>query len=345
LSTTQAGSADPSMAEELADLWIITTCLANQFCIHLPETRPQRDGWRAASFGQGDLSLLIVQAGLIARIVNYYDGPKPPRSLEDWIPLGKAVKFFHACLFCIAEFFKVDLESAVDQKLNESVVRDKGRFKSNFDPSTAACLNNFQSVVLGTACTFAPVARLWGAPTWDTKRSLVDNVHQLTPYLIRFTKCAKMEGLDSFVVEMRGMPMGDKGMHVLTARFRELLYTLSSEDPIVNRSFRGPVDRPGWQFSFNGVRLFISVFSGIYPKTHPRHSADGTFIVFQPETSFDHCSVGSAFPQSGDIKQRIRDEFISRDIWYPADLIDERIEARLYIFPRAEGDHESEWWH
>jgi NTP pyrophosphatase (non-canonical NTP hydrolase) len=345
LSTIESGLIDQSIAEELADLWIITTCLANQFCIFLPESERQKYGEPSTSFDVKDLSLLLVEAGLIARIVNYYDGPKPPRSLEDWVPLGKALRLFHTHLFWVADFFKVDLETAVDQKLDESVIRDKGRFRPNFDPSTAVCLNDFLPVVNRTACTFAPTARLWGAPVWDEKISVVENARRCIPYLIRFTKCAKLEGLDSFVIEMDDLPAGEYGMSALTARFRELLHELASQDPMLNRSFRGPVDRPGWQFSFNGVRLFISVFSGVYAADHPRHSPNSTFVMLQPETSFDHCSVGSAFSQSDGIKKRIRDEFISRDISYPADLIDERIEARLYILPRSEADNESEWWH
>lgn len=345
LSTIQGGFIDHSIAEELADLWIITTCLANQFCIFLPESEQQRYGESSSSFEVSDLSLLLVQAGLIARVVNYYDGPKPPRSLEDWVPLGKAVRLFHAHLFWIADFFKVDLESAIDHKLDESAIRDKGRFRTNFDPSTAHCLNNFQAIAQETPCTFAPVARLWGAPTWDNERSLVENVRRCIPYLVRFTKCAKLEGLDFFVIEMNDLHSNNDGMSMLTGRFRELLHVFASEDPTVNRSFRGPVDRPGWQFGFNGVRLFISVFSNIYSSDHPRHSPDSTFIVLQPETSFDHCSVGSAFPQSDSIKKRIRNEFTSRNIWYPARLIDSRIEARLYILPRSEADNECEWWH
>ena len=158
LGTIQNGFMDQPIAEELADLWIITTCLANQFCIFLPETERQRYSEPTASFDVSDLSLLFVQAGLIARIVNYYDGPKPPRSLEDWVPLAKAVRLFHAHLFWLADFFKVDLESAVDRKLSESAIRDRGRFNSHFDPSAATCLDNFQAIVSGTACTFAPVA-------------------------------------------------------------------------------------------------------------------------------------------------------------------------------------------
>ena len=343
LTHRQHGDAHPT-DEELADLWIITACLANQFCITLPDTRQENRGQRTVETEFSNLSLLLAHAGLIARIVNYYDGPKPPRAPQDWVPLGKAIKLFHDQLNNLAEYYKADLGAAIDLKIARTVVRDRGRFKQAFDPSVALSLEHFERIVTATSCIYAPSAKLWGSPEWDSQATLKDNVNYFKPYLIRFTKSAQAEGLDSFVVELSDQAAASS-MPALASRFREFLQTLVEVDPAVNRSFRGPVDRPGWQFTFNGVRLFISVFSPVYLDSHPRHSPSGAFVVFQPETSFDHYSIGSAFPQSRKAKERIRSEFIAHNKWYPGNLIDERIEARLYILPRSEDDHENEWWH
>jgi len=335
------GSSDQNISEELADLWIITACIANQFCICLPEG--------GTEFPQSQMSLaedmtdLFAQAGQIARAVNYYDGPKPPRSLHNWIPLAKVIKLFHRTLYSIAQNFKIDLDSTIEQKLAISSVRDKGRFADSFDPSAATSLVRFEPIMRSTKCTFAPAAHLWGSPDWIGSQSLRENVRLVLPHLIRFTKCAQTEGIDGFIINY-AESSATLNMPALARNFRDLLHELADQDPAVNRSFRGPVDRLGWQFSFNGTRLFISVFSPIYQATHSRHSPSDTFVMFQPETSFDHYSVGSAYPQSPAIKQRIRKAFEDSNIWYPHQLIDTRVEARLYLLPRQDGDAETEWW-
>ncbi len=335
------GSSDQNIAEELADLWIITACIANQFCISVPD-----DG---AAFRKSQMSLdedmtdLFAQAGQIARAVNYYDGPKPPRSLHNWIPLAKVIRRFHGSLYSIAEKYKIDLDLTIDQKLAISRTRDKGRFADSFDPSVASSLARFEPITRNTKCTFAPVAHLWGSPDWIEALSLRENVRLIVPHLVRFTKCAQPEGIDGFIIDF-SEPSTTFNIPALARNFRELLHELADQDPTVNRSFRGTVDKVGWQFTFNGTRLFISVFSPLYLPTHSRHSPSDTFVMLQPETSFDHYSVGSAYPQSPDIKQRIRSAFDDNGIWYPHELIDTRMEAQLYLLPRQEGDSETEWW-
>lgn len=72
------------LASELADLWIITTAVADQFLgeVAEPGSRPpgargsQDDDARTADAPDAQLRPLVVAAAQIARIVNYYDGPK-----------------------------------------------------------------------------------------------------------------------------------------------------------------------------------------------------------------------------------------------------------------------------
>ncbi|TDP92226.1 YqcI/YcgG family protein [Labedaea rhizosphaerae] len=333
-----------ALSEEMADLWIIAACLANQFCIPLPVARAatvETDDQNAPVADQ--MQSLLVHAGQIARVVNYYDGSKPPRNTQDWLPLTKALRHFHVRLSQLAAALKVDLESVVDDKLTASERRDRGRFEHSFDPSTAQSLTEFEVISGSTPCVFAPTARLWGAPPWRSDLSMVDNVAAFLPYLTRFAKAARLEGLDTFVVSL-GLE-SPRTMRELAARLREVLHALVQLDPTVNRSFRGPVAQVGWQFSFGGVRMFVSVFSHLYEPTSPRYSPDATFLTFQPETSFDHCSIGSAYAQSDTTKQRIRDEFRRKGLDYPMELIDDRVEARLYLLPRFAGDTTCEWWH
>src|SRR5947209_7312422 len=69
------GEAPDGLPEELADLWIITAALADQFLAEVDEP-----GEVAAA--EVDLGALVAAAGPVARVVNHYDGPKVPRSGE-----------------------------------------------------------------------------------------------------------------------------------------------------------------------------------------------------------------------------------------------------------------------
>lgn len=114
-------------AEELADLWIITTALADQFLgdVAEPDSHPRRTPPSQDLFAE-----LLAAAGPIARIVNHYDGPKTPRSLDGWVSLSDAVAGFHRVLADVAHAHDVDLAAAVRGKLAAIPTLDAGRFTS-----------------------------------------------------------------------------------------------------------------------------------------------------------------------------------------------------------------------
>jgi NTP pyrophosphatase (non-canonical NTP hydrolase) len=316
LRSTSTDDERQYLAEELADVWIISTCIANQFNVDLaPETLVMHDPTNERAFEDA-----VSHAGRIARIVNYYDGPKKPRSMESWMPLRPAIIALHHSLYRIADKCLVSLDAAIDSKIARTPARDAGRFTTTYDPSTAGTLLEFAVVRRRTPCPYAKEARLWGAPVWDEKRSLFRNVDSIFPFFLSFTKAARLESLDGFVVALGNVDPEPSPMHLTT------------------------IGDKGWQFAFNGLRLFISVFSPLYPRNHPRWSPKVTFITFQPEQSFDFHQIGSTFPESAANKKLIRDSFTHSGFWYPADVIDERIEAAIYLLPRFSDDRDVLWW-
>jgi NTP pyrophosphatase (non-canonical NTP hydrolase) len=328
------------LADEMADIWIITTCLANQFEVDLREwVEPQRDGILSPT----DMVIdLLYEASRLARVINYYDGPKTPRALSDVSPIGLIVTRLHRILFDGATSLGVDLHEVIHRKVLHAGSRDRKRFSESFDPSTAMSALRFQKFASNSHCTYASKARIWGAPRWEAKRSIGWNVDSILPHLLSFTKATPLETLDGFVVR----PIfGAKAhsMRELANGFRTLLKTLNGRDPKRSTCMAGDVSQPGWQFEFNNVRLFISVFSPIYDEMHPRR-ADECFIFFQSEQSFTDRKVGSQFTGSDRIKRTIRGRFQAGGFWYPADIIDERIEARIYLMPRSDRDEDSRWW-
>ena len=236
--------------------------------------------------------------------MNYYDGPKTPQSLDGFPTLSATILEFQAALQLLAVRNGIDIDAAVDSKVASAEVRDRGRFAVSYDPSTADSVHTFQAVREATQCIFSGIARLWGAPAWDGRLSIENNVDLIIPFLTCFTKAAEPESLDGFVIRLDDGPnIGD--MSALSRHFARVLACLAARDPQPNNSFAREVLTPDWQFSFRGTRLFISVFSPLYQASHSRHSEQGTFVMLQPESSFDAHYVGSRFPRSAELKARI----------------------------------------
>jgi HAMP domain-containing protein len=171
------------VAEELADLWIISTALADQFLVWVAEPGGQAP---AATLGE-----LLAAAGTVARIVNYYDGPKDPRAPDSLPPLADAIPAFHRALAGFCGVAGVDLARAVQEKLEVIVHRDAGRFgpPAWSDPSAAPVLAAFASAGRGG---LGPDARLWGAPDASAAAVLAG--------LRMFARAAGPERLDGYIV-------------------------------------------------------------------------------------------------------------------------------------------------
>jgi hypothetical protein len=331
------GGSSEAVASELADLWVISTCIGNQYCVDLDSDDTD------SFYAKDPLAALLPRAGTIARIVNYYDGPKVPRISEKRVSLGHALRGFHQTLAAVSTRCDVDLHQAVNQRIALISVRDANRFTKSFDPSVSDILVAFEAISRQTRCSFAPAAKLWGAMPWKDAESFEYNVDRVLPVLVSFAKCAENEGIDGLVVEL-GSDTSVKSFEELARIFNLLLRALCDKDPVKNSTFDREVDRAGWQFCFGGCRMFITVFSEHYDQHHPRHSPDGTFVMFQPETSFTDHGIGSMSPSSEKQKAKIRDAFRSTGYWYPSEIIDRRSEARIYILPRSEYDGPVYWW-
>lgn len=176
---------DAPLPGELADLWIITTALADQVLATVAE--PGADAAEA-----GSLAALVAAAGAIGRVVNHYDGPKVPRGA---IPsLADAVAAFHRTLSAFARDRGVELARAVAEKLDE--IRERGdieRFsRRNFDPSAAPVLTRVAGAGLPE--------RLWGGPDLDLTAGAAARAAATREHLVTFAKAARAERLAGFVI-------------------------------------------------------------------------------------------------------------------------------------------------
>lgn len=260
------------VAGELADLWIITTALADQYLAavqepgltgaehgssHIvngvsgepdgpansgPSSAPadapshvvngmsgeRRD--RGSGAAPPAFTDLVAAAGLVARIVNYYDGPKTPRSLDRRVSIADAVHGFHDSLAHVAAGRGIDLRAAVDAKLAAIPTLDSGRFSATWhDPATAPCLDAFRrlpDVARGPLAT----ARLWGGPDWR-EGSIAEHAERIAPSLASFAKAAGPERLDAYVIPgpPSSSPDADRDWP------SELLAQLTASDPQLAR--------------------------------------------------------------------------------------------------------------
>ena len=186
--------AGPGLGAELADLWIITTALADQFLARVAEPG-------SGSEAGADLGMLLAAAGPIARVVNHYDGPKVPRAGEPLPTLHGAIAAFHDTLLAFAASRQIDLATSVRTKIEQIHARgDIERFgRDGFDPSTAP--------VLAQPLPEGLPGRLWGAP---------EPASDGTPFgrlagwpLRMFAKAARAEGLQGILIP--GPPSGGEG--------------------------------------------------------------------------------------------------------------------------------------
>jgi hypothetical protein len=262
------------LASELADLWIISSALADQFLAEVeePGSHPARK-----RPGGGSLRELISSAGVISRIINYYDGPKTPRSLDELPRLGDAVAEFHAALEAVAASSHVDLVVAVNTKLDAIALRDAGRFHNlSPDPSTAPAIEAFRAID-GSGLGLGPRARLWGAPNWSG-RSVARNVQAMTDGLVAFTKAAPRERLDAYVIS---------GPRLISERrlsrwLRSVLAELSRRDPCGPSTAQSCFPGRERELTFNRACLELVVFAPAYSDDDPRYSPTGAFVAARP---------------------------------------------------------------
>lgn len=194
------GDDDAALAEELADVWIISTVVADQYLAAVAPLSGSEHGDRGSTAPRPPATPrfedLVAAAGEIARVVNYYDGPKSPRSSDGWTGMQPAIAGFHGALRAFASVRGADLAAAVAHKLERSRAVDTGRFVQTFDASTAPVLERLRTVRPDLA-----EARLLGAPDWPAGPPEI-GLAAVLPVISTYRKAAEAERLDGLVIPL-----------------------------------------------------------------------------------------------------------------------------------------------
>ncbi|WP_235188820.1 MazG nucleotide pyrophosphohydrolase domain-containing protein [Exiguobacterium artemiae] len=177
---------------ELVDVLMISTCLANQYVTDLAHQHQQLETMEDKV--QGSFYCLVHEAGQVARVMNGYEGDKPPKKTEDVIPVGTSLARLQRELFRLARPLGINLLEEIDRTNEKNLNRDRKRFALTRDPVTEATIDHFRSAT-GNA------ERLWGAPVHEADLTLEVHIQSALPSLRRFLRCARIEGIAGFVIE------------------------------------------------------------------------------------------------------------------------------------------------
>ncbi|MFM8454522.1 MAG: hypothetical protein ACKOAD_06160 [Gammaproteobacteria bacterium] len=192
-----------SSSNELTDIFIISTCIANQYCSNLSE-QYKNVGFcndvksiLTSISGNGSLNTLLFLSGKLARRINHYEGDKTPKNGEDFFSVQEVVAEIHIEIFRLSKDLKYDFIKKINNILDKSSKRDKFRFNKVFDPSASECkkvlikLNDYSDYVYD---------KVWGAPEWDLNREIEYNTNKILNHINRYKKIAPFEKIKIFIL-------------------------------------------------------------------------------------------------------------------------------------------------
>lgn len=183
---------EAALVEELLDVFVISTCLANQYAIELEDQSNERDEQRV----HHAYYMLVREAGEVARILNAYEGDKKLKASSMPGSLQHRIEGVQRAVFNLAREIGLDVYAEIGSLIAEKSARDFGRFDHTPDPVTESSVRLYTRFNTG---------RYWGGI--EAKPSEGTSRYREREYnLERFFKIAHVEGLDGFVIRQPDEP-------------------------------------------------------------------------------------------------------------------------------------------
>ena len=347
------GQLAPVDADEvqrrLVRAFVAAICIATQYSVHLSDAFRDLDlasdledesYWKEP---REDLRALVLRVkrrvAQVARVVTLYDFEDVTVDSPDLPRVAEAVP---RLLVEIVHGFAGPADFRTVFYQNVHGPRSARRYASPFDPGTAPVLDKIRPIQNETFCPFAKRARLWGAPTFDKRLTLEENLRESLTSLRIFIRVARREVLDGYVY---GFPI-DQHTHSIdevrsiTAQF--VFFLLRACEDQSEEAVRSEIDGDPlkWRFKIFGEECFVNVFSPAYESTHSRFtysSTDMMFIMLQPETSFHtHIPTAEFQTRRDAIRQKFDDE-------YQGYTLDDA-EAHRFVLPLDHSDGPVRWY-
>ncbi|MDL5376737.1 MazG nucleotide pyrophosphohydrolase domain-containing protein [Exiguobacterium mexicanum] len=176
-----------ALREELMDVFVISTCLANQYAI----TLQRQEAGNGQEAQDKTYYRLVREAGEVGRILNAYEGDKKLKASATPGSLQRHIEAVQRAVLDLASQNDFDLYAAIGSLIEDKSSRDFGRFDHTPDPITEASVRAYVAYVEG---------RYWGGvaakPFEEASR-----YREREGHLTRFLKIAEVEGLDGFVIQ------------------------------------------------------------------------------------------------------------------------------------------------
>lgn len=220
-----ASRSSIAQGEELTDLFTVVSAITNQYCAW-----PSPEQVEELSAQDADLSQLVQACGLLGRMVNQFEGIKPPKPGEQVYDIRLVVARICAIIERLVRELGGHLPSMVLDSLKSKAVRDVDRFAVSFDPTTAKSLDVLRLHKSKALVDWAVDARLWGEPSADELHH--SGTGQTVPlhHFERFVRISQWLPLDAYV----GMTTQSATHEECLRNAREKLRLWSSVAPSVN---------------------------------------------------------------------------------------------------------------
>jgi hypothetical protein len=210
-------------------------------------------------------------------------------------------------------------------------------------------------------CPFAKRAVVWENEfEWDEKASINENVDNfveadLKPFIEKNGQLKSADDLpiDGIVLEAPGKIFG-KDVNHFAEFFRRVMVRISPESvrqlQHLQPDENGIFWDDGWQFSYDGERLFIITLAPYYPETNSRNNYqnESVMIFFQPEWSFRK-KLGMRKEIRDKAKSQVRKKFKDKNQDYQCNIMlrtpdSKAHEAPRYVKPTNKDDEAIRWW-
>jgi hypothetical protein len=202
--------------------------------------------------------------------------------------------------------------------------------------------NVFEILKSATYCPFAKGAVVEFGPEWCRERTWCENIEEHAKALSDFADTGELRKQHGFAAEV---VIGPDALDLEGVRqgFKRYLFSLAKHDEDCSRCLQQDKLSEAWQFRYSGVRFFLNVFAPCYDAPHSKFikTSESFWVFYQPEYSFDLCNIDRTKLRT---KDRIRAVFAQHGMAYSGALIDQRIEALLYMFPQNGEDEPVRWW-
>ncbi len=171
------------------------------------------------------------------------------------------------------------------------------------------------------------------------------NLARIFPHFNLFVGVSRQLELDGYVIELSSPEFGQT-LERLCSTVRGVLSYFSDRDPLRLNCMKQEIEDPSWWFSFDGERMFLLAFAPCYEPRSSRCSGgySSTFLLFQPEHTFDRAVPPGETRIPDVVRQDIRNSFAQADQPYDSQISQSYINAYKFVKPLRLGDPVVKWW-